>query len=241
MWTVTDETGNLLVHNTAVFEYDPVEDKSYTVTGPLNYDYSEWKIEIRYADDVAESSDITAPLVLLVEPTTNSNIKVEFSEEVEAESATLVSNYSLNNNIDVLEANMHGIVKSWVFLTVSPMEDGDYELNVSNVSDLAGNIMDPAVIPFSFLGVEEFINGTEVGIYPNPVTDVFNISLFGKESLSATVEISDLAGKVLYQQELQVNGGKNIRSVDITALHTGIYIIRIISGNESVERMIIKK
>lgn len=53
MWRVSDGTGQVNVHNNDVFEFDPVLNEHYTVTGPLNYNYSEWKIELRSLRDVS--------------------------------------------------------------------------------------------------------------------------------------------------------------------------------------------
>ncbi len=52
MWRVNDGTGILNVKNTDVFEMTPVIGQIYTITGPLTYDYSEWKVELRWLQDV---------------------------------------------------------------------------------------------------------------------------------------------------------------------------------------------
>lgn len=52
MWRVNDGTGTLNVKNTDVFEMTPILGQTYTITGPLTYDYSEWKVELRWLQDV---------------------------------------------------------------------------------------------------------------------------------------------------------------------------------------------
>jgi len=52
MWRVDDGTGTLNVHNSDVFEFDPVLNQTYTITGPLNFTYEEWKVELRWLQDV---------------------------------------------------------------------------------------------------------------------------------------------------------------------------------------------
>ncbi|MBE0638488.1 MAG: endonuclease [Bacteroidales bacterium] len=58
MWRVNDGTGQVNVHNNDVFEIDPVLNKDYTITGPLSYDYSEWKIELRSLKDISDPTFI---------------------------------------------------------------------------------------------------------------------------------------------------------------------------------------
>ena len=52
MWEVNDGTGATLVHNNDSYTFTPTLGTHYNVQGALNYSYSEWKIEIRMADDV---------------------------------------------------------------------------------------------------------------------------------------------------------------------------------------------
>lgn len=52
MWRVDDGTGTLNVHNNDVFEWNPALNQTYTITGPLNFTYEEWKVELRWFQDV---------------------------------------------------------------------------------------------------------------------------------------------------------------------------------------------
>lgn len=59
MWRVNDGTGQANVHNNDVFEFSPVLNSNYTVTGPLTYDNSQWKIELRSLADVTDPTSIS--------------------------------------------------------------------------------------------------------------------------------------------------------------------------------------
>ena len=83
MWTVNDGSGDLRIHNTAVFEYDPSQGEYYTIVGPMNYDFDEWKIELRFESDVMSGGDTDGPVLVEVTPVINTNIKILFNEDVE--------------------------------------------------------------------------------------------------------------------------------------------------------------
>ncbi len=52
MWEINDGSGPTLVHNNDSYAYTATMGEHYNVQGVLNYTFSEWKIELRIADDV---------------------------------------------------------------------------------------------------------------------------------------------------------------------------------------------
>lgn len=77
MWRVNDGTGDVNVKNNEVFSWTPTINRNYTITGPLNYDYSEWKIELRALQDVADPTSVFSEIsasVLKVYPNPASGI-----------------------------------------------------------------------------------------------------------------------------------------------------------------------
>ncbi|MFH1320278.1 MAG: endonuclease [Bacteroidota bacterium] len=52
MWAIDDGSGSMYVHNNANFSYTPTLNQQYTVAGPLNYTFGEFKIELRTSADV---------------------------------------------------------------------------------------------------------------------------------------------------------------------------------------------
>ena len=92
--------------------------------------------------------DTDAPFVANVTPAGNT-LGVVFNEVLEQASAETVSNYTLDNNISVTAASLNGSV---VTLTVSPAlaEGSTYTLIVNNVADVAGNVMDPDTVTFTY-------------------------------------------------------------------------------------------
>jgi hypothetical protein len=84
--------------------------------------------------------DITAPILQGVVLNSSTSLTVSFSEALTQSTAQNINNYSINNGINVTAASVSG---SQVILTTSEHVNGTYTLTVSNVTDLAGNIINP--------------------------------------------------------------------------------------------------
>jgi len=241
MWTVDDGTGELEIRNTAVFEYYPSEGSAYDVKGPMNWDYSEWKIEITSGDDVQETADINGPTIVSAEPVISTNIKIIFNEEVNETTAQNIENYTLDNGVVVEAAILHGLNKAQVNLTVSEMAGGDYTLIVTNMQDLVGNITVEQTYEFSYLAIEElFVNGA-VNIYPNPTDNILNISFTAKENADIEIGFTDISGRVIIQDAYSVNQGSNTISLNLNDISQGLYLLNITENNSSLRYKIIVK
>lgn len=103
MWRVNDGTGQVNVHNNDVFDIDPVLNQKYYVTGPLNYDYSEWKIELRSLWDVTEPTFISEKEVV-------AKLRVHPNPTSDALVIQLPKNGSRNREIRIFD--MLGIEKA---------------------------------------------------------------------------------------------------------------------------------
>ena len=235
MWTVNDGTGDLLIHNTPIFEYVPTEGEVYVISGPLDYDFDEWKIQLRLGTDVQSGGgDLTAPQISSVEVVTATILKVQFSEEVDETSAEILTNYSINKGITVQQASVHSIVKSQVFLTISQLEGGDYELTVQNVADLAGNVMQTVVFPFNSTGTDEYLNEEKLRVYPNPSNGKISIEWINEIPGSVTVSIYGMTGIKTFSEQFIINGSKN-QTLDTGNLSSGLYILEV-KGDEYIFR-----
>jgi len=244
MWTVNDGTGDLLVHNTSVFEYVPTQGDIYTVTGPLDYDFDEWKIQLRFETDVnsGPGQDITAPTISSIEVVTETVIKVQFSEDVDPASAETLANYSINNSITITQAAVHSIIKSQVFLTTSQLIGGNYELTIQNVADLVGNVMTaPVVMPFSTTyGVEEPGVELTVTVYPNPAKDRINIDVIDLSDEIFTISLFNITGQKVYSEQVSMQG-KLTYSINTTGFAQGLYLLHIKGDSKTVRTKVMIK
>jgi len=241
MWTVNDGTGDLLVHNTSVFEYEPSEGQSYNVSGPLDYDFDEWKIQLRLGTDVTTGGDVSAPSVLSVVVLNDSTLKVTFSEPVSAASGENISNYSVNNGITVIKARLHEFVKSELYLTVSKLTGGSYNLTIQSVADLNGNIMpSQAVLPFSTsFGMDEALSFS-CKIYPNPAHGSFRVEFPDNIKMPVSVTIFSVDGREVYSDRWN-NNGRSSSTIAVNDLPEGMYVVELTSDRMiSHTKLIIK-
>lgn len=244
MWKVNDGSGEMLVHNTSIFVYEPVENEAYDITGPLNYDFDEWKIELRYESDVMDGTDFIPPTIVSVETVSNTEVKIVFSENIEETGAETIGNYAIDNNVVVLEAEQHAIQRTWVYLTVSEMETNDYILIIENVEDMAGNVIEEGEAGFAHvLGINDLFTEANISIYPNPASDYFTLNIPSLNNIDdeLLLTISNLAGQTILKRQYAIqNGGSNFE-INTSMLDKGMYIIKISSGSGyGMQKLLIK-
>jgi len=242
MWKVDDGSGVLKIHNTAIFEFEPTEGVSYQITGPMNWDFGEWKIELRFESDVAEGSDLVKPTVVSVEPVLNTNVKIMFSEDVTQETAENVANYIIDNDIVVESVSQHAFNKAQVNLTVSQLSPGvAYNITINNVEDLVGNVMDGHTEEFQFVGIEELFEGSQLSVFPNPARDRVNLSFNSLESTKLHVGINDISGKQIVLKSFEITEGNNQLTLDVQGLSEGIYILNLSTQKGNLRHKLIIK
>jgi len=87
-------------------------------------------------------NDTTVLAVVSVTAQDNSTVLVQFSKKVDEYDATNLGNYSIDHGLTVLYAELNEAGDA-VTLTTSPQQDGVlYNLKISGIADLAGNVMD---------------------------------------------------------------------------------------------------
>ncbi len=240
MWEVNDGSGPLKIHNTSIFEYEPTEGLTYDITGPLNYDFDEWKIELRYESDINGSVDLDGPVVISVEPIINTNIKVMFDEEVEESSAENIANYAIDNGITIESASQHAFNKAQVNLTVSSMPFNNYAMIIKDVKDESGNFMEEQEFTFEYVGLDELFVGS-VSVYPNPADNQLNISFDAIDATNVEIGIADISGRVIVRNSHTVSMGMNNIELDLSTFTEGIYFLTISQGSSNRNYKIVVK
>jgi hypothetical protein len=93
-----------------------------------------------------------------------------------------------------------------------------------------------------FNGVNTIETVTGVSLYPNPAQDNINLEFGSAQRFEAAAKIVDLTGKtVMNLSNLQVNGGLNTISANISNLNKGIYLM-VVEGSKGriSQRFIVK-
>jgi len=101
-------------------------------------------------------------------------------------------------------------------------------LTATNISGNDTKLKDAYIIVTTGTGVDD-PKGSDIGFYPNPVTDIVKISC----ETDFIVRISNIQGALLFRYE-------NINEFDLSRLDAGIYIIEIRTANNIVRKKLIK-
>jgi len=109
-----------------------------------------------YFDDIYAGSqivDVTKPQLTSTEVTGTDQVSLYFSEPISEASASVTGNYMVDQGLgNPIAAGRDVISTSTVRLLFSqPIAEGTvYNITVTNVADLAGNIMETTTLPFAF-------------------------------------------------------------------------------------------
>ncbi len=84
-------------------------------------------------------------------------------------------------------------------------------------------------------GTQNLIPENEIEIYPNPTKDKINISI--EEIKNSNIFIYDMTGHLIFQQSLT----NKINLIDLNFLPVGVYVIKVVGIDFSVERKLVKE
>lgn len=80
------------------------------------------------------------------------------------------------------------------------------------------------------LGVDEIADESAVQLFPNPAVDRISITYDGSLDDHAEVVVTDVAGKIIYNESIQNRNEVN-HAVDVSDLTEGIYVLQLKSNN----------
>ncbi|MBI4648244.1 MAG: T9SS type A sorting domain-containing protein, partial [Bacteroidia bacterium] len=90
------------------------------------------------------------------------------------------------------------------------------------------------------LGFKEFSQGESLEIYPNPSDNYFIAEYFSENSGLIKAEITNMLGKIMLSKTMHAGQGRNTIPVDLTEYPSGIYIIKIFSGQGTITERIVR-
>lgn len=82
---------------------------------------------------------------------------------------------------------------------------------------------------------ELVVNNIVAGLYPNPVNDLLTIELFDNQE--ADVEVLNVFGSVVAKTRISATE----KSLNLSALSKGIYVVRVSNGESVYTERIVKK
>ncbi len=165
----------------------------------------------------ADEDDLIPPQLSSVAALSSFTVKVTFSESVDPVEAAEVANYSVDNGVAVRAAVRDATDYSVVRLYVSDLSTGSYRLSVSNVTDLADNLMVPDSEIFSY-------SEGPVGFFSEPMDSdpgwdisggewAFGVPAWGNEDFNGSYgATSPYSGTNVYAYDLTGDYANNIGS-----------------------------
>ena len=83
----------------------------------------------------------------------------------------------------------------------------------------------------------------DIGLYPNPAKDKLNVKIYNTRSLKGTLLVTDIQGRVLIQQSLNLdaNVDGNSISINTTSFKTGNYMLVIKDENGIEQKQFMKQ
>ncbi len=225
---VGGQTPNLILTTDTIYNlYEGLLTKTYNVDsmvlktkkygfvqGVLYFSFNQWKLEPRDRGDI-DGNDRSIPVITRIGKDT---IFVTRGTTYTDAGATAYDNLD-----GVLTTNI---------VTTNPVNAaviGTY-IVIYNVKDNAGNSAIPVqriVIVQAGAGINTVKQAGNIVVYPNPVSNVLNLSFDAVNEVAAVVNITDINGKELTSQTANFTKGINKLNYNTSALPKGMYLITI--------------
>lgn len=91
---------------------------------------------------------------------------------------------------------------------------------------------------FFILGIAQYINPSNVLVYPDPIKDILTIVI--NQPLSGTISITDILGRNVYESPLNCGTGSTSETYNLNGIPAGVYLLTIESGGYRLDKKIIK-
>ena len=90
----------------------------------------------------------------------------------------------------------------------------------------------------SLTGAASYL-GNDVQVYPNPTQDNIILETASYFNQSAPISIYDVSGRLILEDYWPL--GQKQKSISLSNLSTGIYVLRIVSNNEVISKSVVKR
>lgn len=99
------------------------------------------------------------------------------------------------------------------------------------------------VFPFDLktVNVKENLSSVEINLYPNPATSHATLILNSSKNTEAKIQIVNMLGQNIYSQHTVLNTGNNQKTIDISNLKSGFYLVNIqVENSIQTKKLIVK-
>lgn len=182
---------------------------------------------------------------------TANNICGSSSAQTASITITTIDN-TVSDNGNTLTANETGASYQWINCTdgldisgetnqsFTPTADGLYAVRIQKgtCSETSACI----TVNTLGLGMNDLVTG--VSVFPNPAAEVITIRLSSLTNIGlSTVQITDLAGRVVFSQKMKVEQGDNTFVIDTNVLPQGLYNVNLFTDEVmlSTQKLIVSR
>ncbi|MBC7554436.1 MAG: T9SS type A sorting domain-containing protein, partial [Taibaiella sp.] len=106
--------------------------------------------------------------------------------------------------------------------------------------NLGLGITDTATVSYPHLAVAQAPVALSCNIYPNPATDIVNMTLDAATACTATITLINAAGAQYSTSVKELQSGANKLSLNVGRYPAGIYTIQVTSGQTTIINKIVK-
>ncbi len=92
-----------------------------------------------------------------------------------------------------------------------------------------------------FIGIDDNLRESAVQVYPNPSNGDFVVTINSLKGERYTLSVTDMAGRVLLEREVNCYPGENEFNIRLTKAEGGIYTVNIGNGNHVVTKKLFIK
>lgn len=147
----------------------------------------------------------------------------------------------LNQRVSVASANktLSGMAMSWANFTIPfTYTDGNNPDTCIIVLKASGSTptnndylwVDNLAFSGTITGIEKhdsFLNNFV--LYPNPSTENINLNLNLRSSQQITIEVRDIAGKLIRSKSLGILQGESLQTINISGIAKGSYLVHVVA------------
>ncbi len=148
----------------------------------------------------------------------------------------------LTNPVSIDQGIFEPQKRDWKQISIDLAQYEDIEnarFKIRYISGLGGCIFidDFKVGNKAFVGAEDYTSNSIISIYPNPVSEILNISAVG--NAIEELNIYDLSGRKIYSKSYII--GVNDLSINVSEFKSGAYILETRTGNKiQTQKFIVK-
>jgi len=217
----------------------------------FGFEYN-WRVRAIHAFDVSEWSiswKFTTINTVILDSPENNETDVKLSPLLTWEEQTGIIEYQVQVASDIsfnapIASDFVPVEENSYSVPVVLDKDAMYYWRVRAVNGLDSSDWSPI---WSFrtmppVGIDEENLAGLLTIYPNPAENTVYIAIKEKQTLSLHLTITDLMGKTVAEKNITFDSGNINRSIDVSSLRNGIYMVRL-SDNERIytKKLIIKR